>query len=203
LVEWITAGVQIIDCGSNIYCAVNSTCCTNSAAKRYVVDPETGAVQDASLSRSSTKTVTWWSIDSSAIFAATSVPSKSALSVATTTASSAVPTGAISSQTSGSVVASTQPPASSPPASSSNKLSAGAGAGVAIGCIAAAAIIATLAWLFFRERKKRRSLQAQIAPSYQYDHAQKDMYAHSQAPMVETMPLHELAETRARQELRG
>ena len=50
-------------------------------------------------------------------------------------------------------------PAASSNESSSSGISAGVGAGIGVGATAAVVIIALLAWLFFRERRKRKALQ--------------------------------------------
>lgn len=59
------------DCGDTVSCAPpDPKCCTNGA-KRYSANPETGAMQDASVNnKSSTKMVTSWSVESVAILKA-------------------------------------------------------------------------------------------------------------------------------------
>ena len=193
-------------------CYGNNRCCTDGLSQLRYVNPLNGEVSDAQDKDSdATKTPMWWKVDSSGILASLSTATDSqgvAASEATTSTNS--PSTPASSD--GSAAASTPTSAPSPTAtnttdqsdaSSSGGISAGAGAGIGVGATAAIIIIALLAWLFFRERKKRKALQepAMDTTMHQVHAAPKDMqdYTHEAPPDGRT----ELEQERARYEMGG
>ncbi|KAL9577914.1 MAG: hypothetical protein Q9203_007283 [Teloschistes exilis] len=97
----------------------------------------------------------------SSIAAATSsntpTPTSSSTDSQRTSSSSSSSSSATGTQTAGAVNA--NPSLPSPTPSSSGGLSSGAKAGIAIGCVAGAAIVAGLLYLLYRERRKSRALQ--------------------------------------------
>jgi hypothetical protein len=150
--EKVSFGITLIECGSNIVCYDNASCCVNGDP-RYYVDPATGAVQDASTAKGmSTAEPTWW--DWNATLASSPPPG--------------APTSSISSQF-------TLPTASAPgttiiPSSSQTStkatLSPGASAGIGIGVAALLAVIAALAWFLLRHRKRNQT----IGQNYKLEH---------------------------------
>ncbi|KAL8922046.1 MAG: hypothetical protein Q9172_003729 [Xanthocarpia lactea] len=133
------AGTILTTCPDGSYCCGrdNEECCRRNAG--YQINPRNGQI----LIRSETST-------------SSSTTSSSRISTTSTSSPTSTPAAAGASQTS-----STDPSAlPTPLPSSSTGLSAGAKAGIAIGAIAGVTIIGALAFLLFRERKKRRALAA-------------------------------------------
>jgi hypothetical protein len=134
---------------------------------RYV-NPLTGEVKDAeSKDADATKTPTWWKVDSVGVLASmrTASASQTVGTSEATTSASAQSTPASSDSVSTASTPTSLSTATPTGAgnetnqSSGGGISAGAGAGIGIGATAALTIIALLAWLFLRERKKRKALQ--------------------------------------------
>ncbi|KAF2117019.1 hypothetical protein BDV96DRAFT_597966 [Lophiotrema nucula] len=168
--EYDTAGTYLTVCGNNIFCCTssNDTCCDNGTG--YFVHPDSGIVQPAS-EGSTTALATYWSVDSAAILqsASTSQSSSSTSSTistptttTTTTSDASASSNSLPTTASATISTATLPSSQPSPVTSSNGLSAGAGAGIGVGGAVAVAGIVALAWLLFRERKKRRQLQASV-----------------------------------------
>ncbi|KAF1852195.1 uncharacterized protein K460DRAFT_352023 [Cucurbitaria berberidis CBS 394.84] len=202
------AGLRLWDCGGNIYCYKNETCCSDGPT--YYINPFTGEVKDGS-QRDSTASPSWWTVDSTAILAgSTASTSRSSPETilssnsATISVSQAGTEPTSNSATTITTRASTEPAASSnsSPATSksssttvsspgnspnsSSSLSVGAGAGIGVGCAAAVVGLAVLVWLFLRERKKRMTLQAQIG--------QQNSSLGSSPPAVQKYGTHDYAQ---------
>ncbi|KAI4944750.1 hypothetical protein J4E91_008437 [Alternaria rosae] len=188
-------GMGLVDCGENVVCYGSDSCCTDGTTELRYVNPLTGEVKDAqSKDADATKTPTWWKVDSVGVLASMRTASASptvGTSAATPSSSSAEPTSSDASAAASTPTTSPLPSSTSTSNDSNNKssgsgISAGVGAGIGIGATVAVAIIALLAWLFFRERKKRRALQGKgVAqePAMQQSHANwkgpnTEYYAH-------------------------
>lgn len=130
----------------------------------------------------------------------------SALTVPT---SSSTITSSTTSTHAATAAASSTPSPEQPPPSG---LSAGAGAGIGIGCVAAIAGVVLVAWLWRRERRKRRLLQEQVSqqgfildgpPMYEQEPPSKTMYAHVHAQGSTPEPPPQELEDRQRGEVEG
>jgi hypothetical protein len=178
-------GLAIQDCGGNIVCYKNSTCCKDGP--NFFVHPFTGEVKDSSL-RDTTASPTYWEV----------VSTSSVISSSTTLSSSST------SPTTTSAASSSAPSDTTTPMSHSG-LSPGASAGIGVGAGAAVIGLAFLGWLFLRRRKKTRALQTQneqhdIAPAHQYQEGKDGSYnsGYHEAPPP---PLLELDQGRPRHEM--
>jgi hypothetical protein len=142
-VEKVSFGITLIECGNNIVCYDNDSCCVNGDA-RYYVDPATGAVQNASIAKGmSIAEPRWW--DWNATLA--SSPPQGA-PVSSISSQSTSPTASAPGTT-------TDPPSSQ--TSTKSTLSAGASAGIGIGAAILVAAIAALAWFLLRRRKRKQT----------------------------------------------
>ncbi|KAL9633395.1 MAG: hypothetical protein Q9204_003415 [Flavoplaca sp. TL-2023a] len=137
--EFDEAGTVLTVCDDGTYCCGARNFECCDAGRGYQVDPNNGQI----LVKSNTQTSTSTSSSSST----TAAPLTSASTTTAPTAAPALP---------------------SPTTTPSSGLSGGAKAGIAIGAVAGVAIIAGLAFLLFRERKKRKALgqSEKQAPGY-------------------------------------
>ena len=184
-----------------MYCcgAIDDSCCDDDS-KHFFVDPNNGEVKAPSKATgaSASASPTWWTVDSKALLAATSMSSASSTPSASVTQSSASePTG--STTTSATATGETPAPTSSNTSplggeKESKGLSAGAGAGIGIGAAAAIALVGGLVWFLMKRKKKDNPYEAPAdqhmagaggytPTSYGSEHKPlNNYYAHESAP---------------------
>ncbi|KAF1944235.1 hypothetical protein EJ02DRAFT_510374 [Clathrospora elynae] len=202
--ETMSWRIALKDCGGNLVCyhLPLETCCID--VPLFYVNSLTGEVRDGNAKDSdATASPTWWSIDTAAILASSTAidRSRSAALPTTTSLTSVEIKSSLSGATASSTPAATSTSIPSDAQRSSGGLYAGTGAGIGIGSAAAVTDIAMLAWLFFRGRKRRRALQAQVAPTYQPRNVWKaGARSHVQYQQAEPR-LQELDPERSRQEM--
>lgn len=195
-------GTLLVDCGKNMYCcgAVDASCCDDDT-KHFFVDPENGDVKAPSKATgaSASASPTWWTVDSKALLAATSMSSSSSTASASITQSSASEatgsTGSTTTSATATGATSTSTNTTAPAGEGESKgLSAGAGAGIGIGAAAAIALVGGLIWFLMKRKKKNNPYEApadqhtagagQYSPtSYPSEHKpHNNYYAHESAP---------------------
>lgn len=156
--EYADSGVHLSDCGNNIFTFGEGKTCANG--DRHYIDPETGVLYHGAVG-SNTKPPVTWNVATSAILAAESAslyPSSDATTLATSN-----PTATYHTHE-----------------APSSGLSTAACAGIAVAVAIAVTAICILAWLSFRERRKRRMLQSEkYTPMYP---APKTIYASELPP---------------------
>jgi hypothetical protein len=160
IVEVVEYGVTLTECGGNIVCYNNSSCCTNGGPT-YYVDPRTGEVKDGTNKDGiNTSPPTYWDFGSTSTSLAAASSTLVSQSTSAFTASSPTGDTTLGPDT----------------AQKSSSLSAGAGAGIGIGCAAAVAGLAVLGWVLLRRRRKNRVPQAQTdRPDGIFVHEYQDM----------------------------
>ncbi|KAL8853676.1 MAG: hypothetical protein Q9221_001487 [Calogaya cf. arnoldii] len=145
--EFKEAGVVLTTCDDGSYCCgVRADDCCD-AGRGYNVDPSNGQIIVQNKTRSATSTTSSSSTSSTAAPATTTSSATAATAGAAETGANALPS----------------------PIPASDGLSGGAKAGIAIGAVAGVAIIAGLAFLLSRERRKRKALaesEKQPLPGY-------------------------------------
>ena len=135
--EFYQSGVLLKDCGNNTFVYGEGTC----GGATIFVDPETGDLHDPA-TKTNTASPTTWSMSSLSILTAMSVTRTSTLS--TTTSATTTTTSTMDNH---------------PHCTTSSGLSTAECAGIAVGIAVAVTAIGILAWLFVRERGKRRIIQ--------------------------------------------
>ncbi|KAH8701414.1 hypothetical protein GQ44DRAFT_53918 [Phaeosphaeriaceae sp. PMI808] len=175
------AGVSLKECpgNSNVYCCGTCDCTKNL----FYVHPFTGEVSSVAEapSKAATDKPTWWAVDSTAILAGSTSIARASSSIASAAVSSAasltVSGSALSTGSSGMTMSFSAPTTTSPPAGATSNtgdnnapapsrgLSAGASAGIGVGCTLGAVALGVLGWLFVRERRKRKALQTPAGPA--------------------------------------
>ncbi|KAI4275558.1 MAG: hypothetical protein L6R38_005841 [Xanthoria sp. 2 TBL-2021] len=167
--EFNEAGTVLTTCDDGSYCCGSraNDCC--DAGRGYQINPNNGQIVIKSATQSTTST-------SSSSTSSTSAP---ATTSSTATAATA---GAAQTGSNGAL------PSQIPPSSG---LSGGAKAGIAIGAVAGVAIIAGLAFLLFRERRKRKALAEREKQPLGYDNGygygnvgSSNMHQQQQQPMA-------------------
>ncbi|KAI4196243.1 MAG: hypothetical protein LQ350_006658 [Teloschistes chrysophthalmus] len=142
--DYDSAGTILTTCNDGSYCCGynNNECCSEGAGIKINKKGQIlakGQITSSIAAATSTSTPTPSSTDSQR------------------TSSSSTSSSATGTQTAGAVNA--NPSLPSPTPASSGGLSGGAKAGIAIGCVAGAALVAGLLYLLYRERRKSRALQ--------------------------------------------
>ncbi|KAL9595345.1 MAG: hypothetical protein Q9219_006499 [cf. Caloplaca sp. 3 TL-2023] len=170
------AGTILTECTDGSYCCgLDATDCCDNGGGTKINRSNGQIILSGQITRSATRTA---SPSSSRTDPATTSSTSSAM---TTSSSSSLPTSSL--PTANSVT--TSPSLPSPSSSDSDStLSTGAKAGIAIGCIAGAALVAGLLYLLFRERRKRKALLQQGGPSaqtYPWQQQQQVMQQHNVA----------------------
>ena len=182
-IDYPSTGTLLVDCGKNMYCcgAVDSSCCENDD-EHYFVDPETGEVKHPSKATgaSAKASPTWWTVDSKALLAATSMSSASSSATAISTTESANPSTTATASTTTSTPSNTSSPA--PEEEKSSGLSAGAGAGIGIGAAAGVALVGGLAWWLLRRKKQQNAYEAPAAQHVEEGPYNGGAYASEQKP---------------------
>ncbi|KAH7138476.1 hypothetical protein B0J11DRAFT_16333 [Dendryphion nanum] len=174
------AGLDLTDCGRNVYCcgSGNFDCCR--ANRGFYVDPNNGNVRIAASGEFSISTAaspTWWTVDSTSILRIpATTPGSSVTTLFSTLSSTSVPTStfATTSTSTATSTAITNP-------NSSGGISAGAGAGIGVGGAVVVVGGIVLGWYILRKRRKQRELQAQtVLPPHPYPYHdnsyQADLY---------------------------
>lgn len=137
----------------------------------FYVDPTTGKVTNLSTSTapSNAAQVSFWTVESLSILATRTQTSMSGTISPPNPIKSFNPTGSIES---------------SNVSANPSQLTAGASAGIAVGCVTAISTLGAVIWLFLRKRKKRRALETQALAlalemsTHQSEVDAKVVYAH-------------------------
>ncbi|KAL8719736.1 MAG: hypothetical protein Q9225_003280 [Loekoesia sp. 1 TL-2023] len=98
--------------------------------------------------------------------------------------------------TAGGVTTSPSSPSPSVSSSSSSGLSGGAKAGIAIGCVAGAALVGGLLFLLYRERQKRKAMEGGV-------HGEKQGWQFTQAPQYPPQEMGAYDQQDAKYHMRG
>ncbi|KAL8706684.1 MAG: hypothetical protein Q9201_000318 [Fulgogasparrea decipioides] len=162
--DYDAAGTILTKCNDGSYCCGydNTDCCDQGAGTK--IDKKGQIVAKGQIT--------------SSIADRTSTSSSSATDSSSTTSSTA-------SRQTAAPATTANPTLSSPTTTPSSGLSGGAKAGIAIGCVAGAALVAGLLFLLFRERRKSRAMQSTLGKNPYAGNAQGVPMIDSQFPPQE------------------